>query len=1053
MNRNSPNSARRLWWGASTSALVMGLATAAAAQQPSPPAPAQTPPASSEAEVLSPGVPTEAELPDGAQQTNVPVTDGPQPAGADDEANEVEAVVVTGFRESLRSALNIKRNESGVVDVIKAEDIADFPDNNLAESIQRIPGVSITRSGGEGRNITVRGLGPGSTRVRVNGMETLTTTGGSDAEGGANRNRQFDFNVFASELFNSIAVRKTAQASVEEGSLGATVDLQTSRPFDFRDPQSLVLSTQLGYNDLSETSDPRFAVLASKKFLDGRLGALVSVAYSQRNVREEGFNTVRWAPGDSNGGFCSPAGFDTNPNTAGVQTNPGTNATVGTNAANCFAGDPRVPNTPAFAAAFRTASDPANWHPRLPRFARLDYDQERLGLTSSLQYRPSRRTLVNFDVLYSEYKSNRQENYLEGISFSRGGGAPEFGKPFVIPRVFEVDENGSLVYGEFDNVDIRIESRFDEITTTFTQYTLSGSHEFSDNFKISGLIGTSKSDFSNPVQTTITFDRANQDGWIYDARENRNVPNITWGFDINDPNAYTFGMANANGTLRPSEIRLRPQFVENTFDVALVDAEYQFNDALKLRAGVSLKAFTNDGKEFRRRSEFGVPPGLSAGNFATTLQGFGKGLEGSNLPSSWVVPDFGAIVSALNIYCNCNGPLAPVRGVDPDDFTLLGIESSNARGSFRTIEEDSKATYAQLDFDTNILPWRIRGDVGVRYVETTTTSTGFQFVGGAPQAITVENTYENVLPAANVVAEVTPDILVRAAAASVIVRPGLGSLNPGGTLNTTGNLTISAGNPFLSPQEANIYDLAFEWYPMEGALYGLGFFYRDIKTGFQTVRLTGPFSSFGLPASLLAGTGRTPDEEAFFSTTINTEGGEALKGFEINIQQAFSFLPERFGLPQWTGNFGGLFNYTYVTGSSQFCTQRVGGNCVSFVENRPTGVSENAYNATLYYEDARLNARISVAHRSEYLFNVPSANAGDLTSGIRQRFQDADFVPAVTTVDTSVSYSLTEDLKVSFEGLNLTDEESIQYNDTIAQRVWTHHHFGRQYYLGLRYSF
>ena len=143
---------------------------------------------------------------------------------------EIEEVVVTGFRASLNAALDDKRASAAAIDSIRAEDIAKFPDSNLAESVQRIPGVSIARDAGEGRNISVRGLGPQFTRVRINGMEAQSTTGGTDSSGGSNRNRQFDFNVFASELFNSITARKTSSAEVEEGSLGATVDLHTARP-------------------------------------------------------------------------------------------------------------------------------------------------------------------------------------------------------------------------------------------------------------------------------------------------------------------------------------------------------------------------------------------------------------------------------------------------------------------------------------------------------------------------------------------------------------------------------------------------------------------------------------------------------------------------------------------------------------------------------------------------------------------------------------------------------------------------------------------------------
>ena len=150
-------------------------------------------------------------------------------AQAQDAENDV--ITVTGFRQSLAQALDVKRTSNGVVDAIVAEDIAAFPDLNLAESIQRIPGISIDRVAGEGRQITVRGLGADFTRVRINGMEALSTTGGSDASGGSNRGRGFD--TFASDLFNQIVVTKTTSASMDEGSLGATVDLRTARPFDY----------------------------------------------------------------------------------------------------------------------------------------------------------------------------------------------------------------------------------------------------------------------------------------------------------------------------------------------------------------------------------------------------------------------------------------------------------------------------------------------------------------------------------------------------------------------------------------------------------------------------------------------------------------------------------------------------------------------------------------------------------------------------------------------------------------------------------------------------
>src|SRR4051812_16187709 len=180
-------------------------------------------------------------------------------------AEAIQEVVVTGFRASLNAALADKRESAGAIDSIRAEDIAKFPDSNLAESMQRVPGVSITRDAGEGRNIAVRGLGAQFTRVRINGMESMSTTGGTDSSGGTNRNRQFDFNVFPSELFSNLTARKTASADVDEGSLGATVDLSSPRLFDYKQ-FTMAGSVKAAYNDLQGDVDPRATFLVSDTF-------------------------------------------------------------------------------------------------------------------------------------------------------------------------------------------------------------------------------------------------------------------------------------------------------------------------------------------------------------------------------------------------------------------------------------------------------------------------------------------------------------------------------------------------------------------------------------------------------------------------------------------------------------------------------------------------------------------------------------------------------------------------------------------------------------------
>src|SRR4051812_4017142 len=335
----------------SAAGLAMTLAPAARAQQ--------VPETNDEKAARAPG---NTQTTDQPPQSPVVAPDAAVAAAPDASQD----IVVRGFRGSLSSALSIKRNETATVDAIKAEDIAEFPDLNLAESLQRIPGVAISRVNGEGRNISVRGLGPEYTRVRINGMEAIGTTGGTDNSGGVNRGRGFDFNIFSSDLFSSLAVRKTATADVEEGSLGGTVDLQSARPFDYRH-STAVVSAQASWNDLKRKVTPRVSGLVSAITPDGRFGALLSVAYEERALKEEGANITRWTFGGFNGGF---------------------------NPASTIAG---------YTIGQINSSDPATalFHPRIPGLVSYDINQKRLGAAGSIQFQPTDQTLISIDALYS----------------------------------------------------------------------------------------------------------------------------------------------------------------------------------------------------------------------------------------------------------------------------------------------------------------------------------------------------------------------------------------------------------------------------------------------------------------------------------------------------------------------------------------------------------------------------------------------------------------------------------------------------------------------------
>jgi iron complex outermembrane receptor protein len=902
------------------------------------------------------------------------------------ESQELSEVIVTGFRASLEAALEVKRQEAGSVDAIVAEDIADFPDLNLAESIQRVPGVAITRDAGEGRNISVRGLGADFTRIRINGMEALTTAGGTDSSGGTNRGRGFDFNIFASELFNQITVRKSASADVEEGSLGATVDLATARPFDY-DGFTFVTSAQMGYNDLSSDSNPRAAVLISSQFADGTLGALLSVAYTDRSLSEEGFSTVRWAAGNANNGFS---------------------------------GTPSIENA-------------ATFHPRIPRYGALEHEQERLGLTASFQWKPTDASLLSLDILHADFDATRTESFLEAISFSRGNASgtatPDTGKPETVVVDSAVDGRGNVVYGLFNGVDVRSELRYDELETKFTQFNLSGSHEFSDRLKVSALLGYSESLHDNPIQTTITIDRVDTNGYSWDFRGNDRLPYINYGFDVTSPDSWTFGLP--QGAATASDIRLRPQTADNTFKVAQLDSSFALTDQFTLNGGLLLKQYEFETTEKRRLVAETIVPALPAGvSLASVTRlrtGYGAGLGvPGGLYREWLEPDINAFNNVFNIYSN-TGTFA------------VSSDASSARGNNRKIEEEDTGVYVQLDWDFDIgIP--VRGNIGARYVETEQTSTGFAVVGGSPVLTTVSRKYDDFLPSLNAVAEVTDSMLIRLGVAKVMARPGLGNLTPGVQVSVSGGqFTVQGGNPNLDPFRATTVDLAGEWYFAPESLLSAALFYKDIDSFVQTSRETRPFNTSGLPDSLATGVGASPTDPFQFNIPLNTPGGD-LKGFELSYQQPFSFLP---GI--WS-NFGAIANYTYVDSKIQYLTSAG----LLSLNTDLVGLSRYAYNGTVYFDNSVVSGRLSAAYRDDYLTTVPGRD-GNLAADGSVR-NDVEGTHATFSLDAAFSWSVTDKLELTLEALNLTDEFNDQYIDSTGDRVVVYHHTGRQYFVGARYK-
>ena len=952
---------------------------------------------------------------------------------------EVEEVVVTGFRGSLNSALAEKRAETGAVDSILAEDIGKFPDSNLAESMQRVPGVTLSRGdGGEGRNISVRGLGPGFTRVRINGMEGVSQSGASDIYGAGNSGRSFDFNVFPSEIFSALTVRKTASADVEEGSLGATVDLRAPRPFDFSEDAVFTTTGRGSYNTVSEDIDPRASMLAAMKFNDGTMGLLGSLAYQKRNIREVGYSAVDILSANTNGlsgqPFCTPLGFTP------VTPSPVAQGGKGASADMCSTGNPRTSTEAAYntVANLRRANLPGEagsgaFLPRLPRYVNSEQDTERVGTTLSFQWAPSENTDIAVDALYSRYEVERRDNYIAAISFGRN--VTNNGQPMVSVRDIAFDANGSLVNAVFDGVDVRSEGLVDQFVTDFSQLNMDIEHRFSEQFRLTGYAGYSESDYDGKMRLQTFIDAIDTDNFTLDFRNGRSTPLIGFGLDVSDPNNFSYGPALADGTVlggfstqgKPSENLTKISTLELN-GIWTASDRFEFTVGGQYRVNDFNSHFYNLVPS--QRAVRNLPAGVTLADITRQIRGVDD-LFGSNAPSSWVAID-------------------PNKWRDVFGFDSIphcGIECDAGKSQIR--EKIASGTF-MLSFNMgDWLPLPVRGDVGVRYVHTDQLAVGYIPVNNPPgstypasgQRSEVDRSYEDWLPAANVVVEITPDLLARFAAAKVMSRPELGQLTPSTTVTGT-TRTGNINNPLLDPIRATAFDVGLEWYFRPGSLLSVAYFYKDIDTFIQRVTTQVPFSSLGLPDSLLNNTGSSPSDIFTVGRIENTPGGP-VEGVEINAQLQLDFLSG------FWSNFGVLASYTHVTSEIEYILasvpdpDRPGESIVTASSTADlTGLSRNSASGTLYYENDKFSIRTTTSYRDKYIRGIPASPGSDLQGN-----------KPTTYIDASASYNITDRLKVIAEAQNLTDERNTLYIDSVREDTLFETTIGRTYTVGATFKF
>ena len=979
-------------------------------------------------------------------------TPSPAAASADQDLPEgqVADIVVNGFRASLNNALNQKRNETAAIDSIVAEDIGKFPDSNLAESMQRIPGVALSRGdGGEGRNISVRGLGAQFTRVRINGMEGVSQVSGSDIRGGVATGRSFDFVTFPTEIFSALSVRKTMSADVEEGSLGATVDLRAPRPFDQK--KDFVFSgTARGiYNDIRKDVDPRLSALVSKKFGD-TFGILGSIAYSKRHIDEYAYSAADVVPTYVYGleapssvprtstdpligsgpnrslimPFCTPVGYTYRGvavNSPGIGFSQSNGTPIGADANNCSTNNPRTGNAAAYDYIMSRVG--ANGRPgggvflpRLPRPVKSSQDQQRLAGSLTLQWKPSDLTDISIDGLYSRFKVNRLDTMFDARSFGRA--LSNNGQPLTSVREIEVDDNGSLIHGLFDGVDLRSEMQDERFSSEYKQVNLNIDHRFSDTFRVFGLAGINRSELDvNRLQVAI--DSNDTRNWSIDFRDNPDIPKIGYGIDTTNPALFQFGPPLATGDQRGqlSNFIRRNTITSKTFEL---NTEWKAAPGFTVQVGGQYRTneYVARERQLTNTTPLALPAGVSVSDFTFVTSGIGKNLDGQ-------LQDFVAV-----------DPDKFRRAVNFDTYSYCNIEC--ARGTYGGVSEKYSTGYLMFKFDTsNTLPFALRGDAGVRYVHTKLDTYGpitAAAPAGAPFASRfviseIGRSYDDWLPSMNLALDVTPDLIARFSASRVMSRPSYGQLIPAGSANLVIQ-TASFSNPFLEPIRANTFDASLEWYFAPGSLISLAYFYKNIESYIQTTSTSVAFQDIGLPLSLLSGTLLNGNDQFTVQRSNNTPGGP-LRGFEVNVQLPFRFLPGALS------NFGALANFTRVRSNINYIISPTLSRTAPLV-----GLSPETASGTLYYEDSKFSIRSTLNYRSSFLTAVPSGSVdADSTANASSIF-----------VDASASYNLTENIKLIAEVSNITNETNRLTVDTVRQDPLYTAYFGRTYALAINFQ-
>ena len=949
------------------------------------------------------------------------------------EGNQVvEEVVVTGIRASLKAAMDIKRDSAGVVEAITAEDIGKFPDTNLAESLQRVTGVSIDRARGEGAKVTVRGFGPNFNLVTLNGRQMPTSSTDNDF------GRSFDFGNLASEAVSAVEIYKSGKASVPTGGIGSTINIKTTKPLE-----APGLKATFGAKGVYDTSvgrrgdkmTPEFSALVSNTFADDTFGVSLSLI---RQERDNGFNTASIGGWRSFGG--DQGGWGAIPDNDDQVNRPGDSDLYS------------VPQSVGYELA--------------------EWQRVRTNGQLTFQWDPTDTVRATLDYTYAEVDLKRTyNNYSAWYNFG-GQQTVWTDGPNASPLTYAEDTTNN--YADYANG-----AGSDAALTEVDSIGFNVEWDVSDRLKLAFDYhdSTSESRPNSPLGSASNLGIASFNRAYTATHFGQDLPILELG--LSEPlNPDSFLVAGSVFTNNQSKMDIEQSRVYGTwdFDAGMIES---------LDFGIELTEVNNRAQSavVQRDAWGGVTQPGAISDLLTQVSSAGEfsSVPGGNDPrllQDYFLFDIEEIIARTE-QLMASGEATTFQVADMGDCGTGLCATSNPQVD-RLTQEESVAAYVQLNMSTEWGDMPVFMNAGVRYEQTDVASQAlapsytqidwvaaneFTAVQGAQDYSELTGDYSFVLPNFDFNISLTDDLVARASISKTLTRPNYDKIQGGQTITQLVRVDGgegSRGNPALLPYESLNYDLSVEWYYDEASYLSVGYFRKNVENYLAVTEVTEPL--FNLPHvpngalydEAVAAVGASgdifnyildnfPDAEGVDAVNrriTGIAGRDAPADFRVTIP----FNSDEHTIDGWevalqhnigeTG-FGFIVNATVVSGDVEY------DNLLNEQQDDVLPGLSDSYNVIGFYDKDGVQIRLAYNWRDHFLAGIGQNNVGAVPP---------TYVSEYGQWDVNASYEYNDNLTLFVEAINLTDETTHVYGRTELQTLFAGQG-GPRYNIGMRYTF